>query len=643
MKLITRLIVLVSTTVLLFAAAVGVYFMILSPIDTIETEHHYFTLAIDAIADLQIQTGRLLTDSFGTQKPIYDKSLAKYYVAIEDIGTKVVLLPKMNQEMADAVETIKKLRGVSQISLQSLADNWKDLELDAKAIFLDIDSTYIMKFFGSMAKRASPEALDLALSHVSTLQDTMQNLNAFLSATEQTIHEKESVVAAEIGRVRVQSLRVSLIVVSFIIIMALLLALVMSRSIIRAIQSLVRDIGIMAKGDLTFRFKVASKDEIGQLSQDLNHVLEMFDASLQQIQGAAKINQVIRQEVIQAVDVATSSAVQISANSNSITSQMQQMDQMIESSNADMNRASTVINGFNARIGTQNEHISESVSAVTQMLASIDSIARITETNRNATEILVEESDRGRAVFEESFARVSEIAESIEGIKEMAAVIVSIASQTNILAMNAAIEAAHAGEFGKGFAVVADEIGKLAAASANSSEEITRTIKDIVERFTEAASTKETTIQAFDAISSRIRDVTAAVEEIYRNAAEMRVGSDQVLEATQNLRTASSDITEESNRISDDINHVQITFGQITRVSREVVSNISEISIGLQQISDGIHIVAQFTEQLSDVGITLDNSVAKFKTCENGVSEVLNGCVDGIESLELVLPGNESN
>ena len=318
MKLITRLFVLVSTTVLLFAAAVGVYFIILSPVDTIETEHRYFTVASDAIADLQIQTGRLLTDTFGAQKPVYDKALARYYFAIEDVGIKVILLPKLNKEMAEAVEAIKQLRGASEISLQSLAENWKDLEIDAKAVFIDVDSTYVMKFFGGMAKKASPAALDLALSHVSTLQDTMQNLNSFLSATSQTIHEKEAVVSAEINRVRAQSLLVSGVVVSLIVILALLLALFLSRSIVQAIKSLMRDIGIMATGDLTFRFKVASKDEIGQLGQDLNHVLEMFDNSLRQIQEAAKINQYIRQEVVQAVSAATSSAVEISANSNSI-------------------------------------------------------------------------------------------------------------------------------------------------------------------------------------------------------------------------------------------------------------------------------------------------------------------------------------
>jgi methyl-accepting chemotaxis protein len=614
MKLITRLVLLVSTTAVLFGSAIAVYFVVLSPIDTIQAEHRYFATAYESITDLQIQVGRLLTDPFGNQKPIYDAALKKYLAAVDDVGTKVVLLPLINKDLAEAVDSVKQLREISQVSLASLDTLWKDLENDAKAVFYDVSSAYILKFFGSQAKKADPELLGPAQFHVFDLQDAIQNLNAFLSATAQTIHDKDVVVGAEISKIRGQSMQLIIIVVGVIVVLALVLTVFMSRSIVKTIAGLVRDIGVMATGDLTFRFAMGRKDEIGQLGGDLNQVLEMFDASLRQIQAAAGSNQEIRQELISAVTAATSAAVEIEANSNSIRSQMERMDRMIDSSSGDMDRVGSVIASFNERMAVQNGNVEESAAAVTQMLASIDNIARITERNRGTTETLVKESDRGRSVFEDAFGKVTEIAESVNAIKEMATVIAGIASQTNILAMNAAIEAAHAGEFGKGFAVVADEIAKLAAASASSSEEIAQTIKTVVSRFNEAASTRDTTIAAFDLISSRIKEVTDSVDEIYRNAAEMRTGSRQVLEATQQLRSSSSEITGESGRINTDIDTVRHTFSEINRVSREVVSNISEISVGLHEITRTIHHVSGRTDQLMEVGTALDTAVSRFKT-----------------------------
>ena len=222
------------------------------------------------------------------------------------------------------------------------------------------------------------------------------------------------------------------------------------------------------------------------------------------------------------------------------------------------------------------------MGAVTQMMAAIENIDRITARDRQAAGELVIESERSKEVFENAFEKVAEITESVSAIQEMAAVIAGIASQTNILAMNAAIEAAHAGEFGKGFAVVADEIGKLAAASALSSDEIAHTIAGIVVKMHEAGSTRESTSTAFAGISGRIGEVSDSIGEIYDNVNGMQSGSRQILAAMESLRSTSGEITGESARIENTTKTIGLAMSDLGRISHEVTSNIAEITTGIQ-------------------------------------------------------------
>jgi methyl-accepting chemotaxis protein len=478
----------------------------------------------------------------------------------------------------------------------------------------DINMPAILK--KSFEKEVSDQARMIVQYHIGTMLDQISAGNDTLAMTSKVIEEKDSIVAGEIAKIKDTSSFLGLSVVMVILVLMTLLSLYITTSIAKALKSLSLNVGVMSSGDFTKRFDLKRHDDIGRLGKDLDGLLDNLNHSLGQIQAASARNRIMREDLNRIVSDSSSSAVEIEANSESIRQQMLRMDKMNAAAVGEVEGIVETIKGFNERLDLQNRHIAETVAAVTQMLASIENIDRITAHDRESAEELVNASEESKEVFDNAFEKVAEITESVSTIQEMASVIAGIASQTNILAMNAAIEAAHAGDFGKGFAVVADEIGKLAMASAQSSDEIAHTIAAIVVKMTEAGSTRDSTAQAFDGISRRIREVSDSIGEIYSNVNEMQSGSKQILLAMESLRGTSTDLTNESSRIEKNVQTIGGTMADLSRVSNEVTANIGEITTGIQLISRSVQTVSMHSEQLGNIGSDLDATVSSFKTLQ---------------------------
>ena len=614
MKLRTKLLILISMTLGLSACAVASYFVIVSPIATIQQEYGYFTRATAAITRLQLDTVRLLTETFRNQKPVYDQSREAYYRSIEDIGKKVKVLPATNEKLAGAIKSVLQLRSLSELSFQTLGKIWKALEKDADSLFYDVDSAYILKFFGSTLAVADPAEVKAAQSNVFSLQDAMQNLYNSLESASRTLSSTDTLISSEIAIIEQRSMVTVLIIASLIIVLTIILALWMAQSIVRSVQGFVGGLSLMATGDLTCHFEARTRDEVGLLGNNLNTILAMFNKSLTKAQQASTQNVRFKENLTMTLTAATSATTEIAANSASIRSQMLAMNRMVSESEGDMGRVNTTFVAFGAQMVDQTSTITHSLQAVSTMLVAIEKIASISEHDRHSAEVLENEAGVGRQVFEDSFEKISGIAESVDTIMEMTAVIARIASQTNILAMNAAIEAAHAGEFGKGFAVVADEISKLASASASSSEEITNTIKLVVTRIQEAVATKDETVRAFDSISSQIHLVSASASEIANHLGGLRDGNRQLLRGMESIKEKSDTMDSETRRITEDLDKIRATLSGSSRISHEVVSNIEEISIGLSDISIRINEVVTVSNDLDRMIQDLDQDLGQFKT-----------------------------
>ena len=614
MKIRAKLTMLILGTVALFAITISLYFGFLGPVDKMEKEKSYFTDLAYAMRVLQVRIDCLPFRPILPSFAAFEDASAGVDTAFLNLK-KVKVLPTVNADLNKATKIIGNLGSLYGERMQKVRNDYGLVLADLKVLFSIVDNTVsldqIYSDSFSIQKRLSLEAAKGSQKAFMTSLDIM---DSSIEAFADTIAEQYSIIDREISAFRTRALGTSGILVLLIIGTAVFGAMVFANSIAKSIIRIERNIVLLKDGDLSERSELTTKDEIGVLSRNLNHFLDGLSTSIVNIKEISKANIESKNKLIDAASEATSSATQIGASASSIGKQIHTLDERISQSSGSVGKIVASIADLNAQIEGQGAMVEEATASVTEMLSSLENMSRTTEKNKGAADALVVVAERGRSVFETASAKIGEIPQNVGVIREMATVIQNIASQTNLLAMNAAIEAAHAGEAGRGFAVVADEIRKLSEASTGSSRDITESIKAIVANIDEATAANAGTNSAFAAIDGRIRDVSKSMTEIYASINEIQVGSKQILDAMVDLQDRSMTVRTGSKSMEEGSSEIESTMKDLGRISREVATNISEIAQGIQDIGASIVKVGDLSENVGSGSARLDSEVSRFKT-----------------------------
>ncbi|MDR2942537.1 MAG: methyl-accepting chemotaxis protein, partial [Treponema sp.] len=335
------------------------------------------------------------------------------------------------------------------------------------------------------------------------------------------------------------------IIIIFIIsafITSVLLTLIITSNITKPIINVASVLKIVAEGDLTRNIHVDTKDEISDLANDFNFMTKEIRNLIGSIKY--KINGLNHTGFELSVNMGkTSTAVQqITSNLDSMKNLTIKQENGAEEAGRAAGSIKENIDSLNKMIEEQTKSVNMSSSAIEEMTANIHSVTQTLAENSKNMDILTSASENGKTGLQTVVQEIQEIAHDSEGLLEINSVMNNIASQTNLLSMNAAIEAAHAGEAGKGFAVVADEIRKLAESSGKQSKTTASMLKKIkasIDNITKSSSD----VQArFEAIDIGVKTVSWHEQNILNAMEEQETGGKQILESIGRLRDITSSV-----------------------------------------------------------------------------------------------------
>jgi methyl-accepting chemotaxis protein len=310
----------------------------------------------------------------------------------------------------------------------------------------------------------------------------------------------------------------------------------------------------------------------------------------------------------------TAAAVnQITANIQNIKGQVINQSASLNETNATMKQVVVNINKLNSHIENQSNTVSQASSAIEEIVANINSVTSTLVNNSGNVKALQEASEIGRMGLQDVATDIQEIARDSEGLLEINSLMENIASQTNLLSMNAAIEAAHAGDAGKGFAVVADEIRKLAESSSEQSKTIGNVLKKIKNSIDKITKSAGSVLTKFAAIDSGVKIVTEQEENIRRAMQEQGAGSRQILESAGNLNDITRQVRTGSEEMLNGSKEVINESQNLEKITLEITGGMNEMASGAEQINIAVNHVNEISGKTRDGIEALMREVSLFK------------------------------
>ena len=403
-----------------------------------------------------------------------------------------------------------------------------------------------------------------------------------------------------------------------IVIVVLFFAVFVSVIIFKVIKPLKRvgaAVNNLASGDadLAQRIEVHGNDEFAEISTGINTFIEMLHKIVSELNLAQKELTAIGIDLGTNSQESASATAEIMANIAGVRKQSESQSEAVSNTTTILGHSAENVNNLENLVEAQAAGITESSAAIEQMLGNISSVtSSVRKMADSFKELGITVSD-GKTKLANVDGKVNEIAEQSKMLIQANTIIAQIASETNLLAMNAAIEAAHAGKAGEGFSVVANEIRKLAETSSAQSKNINTELKEISSSIKDVVSLSKDSQVAFGQIVTHLDSTDVIIREIDNAMSEQENASRQIFSALSDMRNQSIEVNEMSHQVKDNIVAVTKDMDTVSQISSIILGSMDEMTAGAQQIStatQGVSDLAASTKENIDV---MDSKLKLFR------------------------------
>ena len=381
---------------------------------------------------------------------------------------------------------------------------------------------------------------------------------------------------------------------------------------IEQIMLLLKDIS-EGDGNITRRLGISRTDELGQLAGYFDRTFEKIQVAIQGVKTITNDMQAAGTQLSNNMHVTVSATEHITENIHNVKSQVLQRISEIQSISAIVAQLVQSIDGLKATIDIQAQTVGQSSDAVTEMVANIHNVDSILAQHSGDLHALEQESGAAREALEQATVTTRKISEASEGLIDASAVIQHIASQTNLLAMNAAIEAAHAGETGKGFAVVADEIRKLAEEAGTQGKTISSVLKELKTEIDTVVCETQNVHQRFQTIFQLTGEVKTQEDMMKSAMYAHNTEAEQVLQAmneikqmTENVSNGAFSMLDNTKTISERVSKLALSNGTTDQLIQGMLSATDELKAAVES-------AAALENKNSENIAVLSKDISKFK------------------------------
>jgi methyl-accepting chemotaxis protein len=327
-----------------------------------------------------------------------------------------------------------------------------------------------------------------------------------------------------------------------------------------------------------FSYKIIQiMKEVVNVAESESEINESRYEELKNILESSRVGMEIGEELTESTKVTLRAIREIDESLESIKNETLNLNEETKHSKQNSDTIITATSKVRNILDEQTSLISESSSSIEEMTTSINNISGVTKSKKDSIDQLVHTTKEGEEEMNKAIESINRISESSSNLLDVIKVIVNVASQTNLLAMNASIEAAHAGESGAGFGVVADEIRKLAEDTSQNTKIITDTLKKNINDINQASEINKKAGEYFHKINNEVKEVEDAMEEIIAGMNELSSGTNDVMKAVSNLLELSGKTNQAVDEMTDAIDANQKGIKTISELARKNEDKVEDI------------------------------------------------------------------